>query len=323
MNIKTVVFRTNAGKAIGMGHLNRCLSLYKAMKKTLNKKLKAVFIINSEAFNLLKDLELTSFKLIINENFDLDNEIINKINPDYIIIDTYNGNSDYLCKLKSLSNKIILIDDNNDVYSEFCGDLIINGNIHAKELNYNSKNTKLLLGEEYLIMRQEYWELGNLEKNQEGILITTGGSDAKGVMKRLVLASKKLNYKKYLVVGPGYEENQIKEIEEMIDSKYEIIYKPKSLKKYIDKVEFVITATGTTVYEVLASGKKLIPYFMVDNQKNIYEYLEKRGVLGLGNIEECDIEEKLKYILNQKNYFSEIKIDGKGVFRIVEEIMKL
>lgn len=59
MNIKTVVFRTNAGKAIGMGHLNRCLSLYKAMKKTLNKKLKAVFIINSEAFNLLKDLELT------------------------------------------------------------------------------------------------------------------------------------------------------------------------------------------------------------------------------------------------------------------------
>lgn len=321
--MKTIVFRTMGGIGIGYGHFFRCYSLAKALKY-FNKNLRVIFIINKE----LKDQLLGSeFEYLISESFEKDATIIEELKPQLFILDSYLSNNDYFTKVKK-TTKLMIFDDNNDIYDSTIPDILLNGNIHAEGLDYKkNKNSLYLLGPKYLVMKEEYWQENTFnyeDKNKNGILITTGGTDPYEVSYNILANIKELPYKKRVIIGPGYEDGLIKKLEKVQDEKIELIYKPKSLKEYIMDSRVSITSGGSTVYEILSQKTVPIIFSMADNQDRACESFAKEGVMYIGKhpqIEYDTINGIISRLMEEKILYSkEIfnLVDGKGVRRVLE-----
>jgi UDP-2,4-diacetamido-2,4,6-trideoxy-beta-L-altropyranose hydrolase len=323
-----IIFRTNGGKDSGLGHMMRCMSLAQVLSARCPEE-KIIFRANGEMEQFVLE---NGFEFQLSEQYDeQDEEAIKKQNPEFVVFDSYLANTNYLRKIKQ-NTLLVQFDDNNDIYIPVVADIVINGNIHAKHLDYNltDANTKLLLGPEYLIMREEY--LGAIEETAgNGILITTGGSDFNNLMPLFVKALKNTDYKKKIIIGPSYTEKELTEIEKLTaeNKTFELIYKPKSLKEYIQQSEIVITAAGSTVYEVLRLKRIPIIYTLAENQNQIAASLVNNNVISLGDykdilFEESFIEEHIKKAFENRDKIKNLylEMDGKGVFRIVEEIVQ-
>lgn len=313
--MKIVVFRTLGGFEIGYGHVYRCISLAKAIRQIF-KNLKIIFIINNE---ISKIIEENKFEYIISESFDFDFEILNEINSNLVIFDSYEANDLYLEQITKIS-KLLLFDDNNDLYDTKIADIILNGNIHAKDLSYNIEtSTKYLLGLKYLVMREDYWDTNSIDniKNNE-ILITTGGADSKNISPKIISSLKEINLVKKIVIGPGYADETIDEIYKIKDKNTKIIMKPTSLINHIKNSKYVISAAGSTIYEILSLNRIPIIFSIAKNQNIAYKYLEKNGIKTIGKYPNIKYNEIKDYIDNfvDDDLKQNQLVDGKGAMRV-------
>ncbi|MDU5079760.1 hypothetical protein [uncultured Tissierella sp.] len=315
--MKRIVIRTLGGRKIGYGHFYRCLSLAKAIR-LLDKDIDITFIINEELENLIAN---TGFKFIISSDLKKDYKIMDKLNINLFIFDSYLGNNEYLINVKE-KTKLMLIDDNNDIYDSSIPDIIYNGNIHAESLGYSDIEGQLkLLGPKYLVMKEEYWDNNtDLNSNKDGILITTGGTDEYGITLKILEEIKDLDIKIKIIIGPGYTYDYIKKIEEIKMENVELIYKPNSLKRYIASSKLVITAGGSTVYEVLSQRSIPIIFSIADNQDLICKELSDIGIEYLGKYPDINynmiinnIKRSNIRIYSKDEMFSLIKGDGAKV----------
>lgn len=338
--MKKIVFRTMGGGHIGYGHYYRCISLAHALNYLGNVKL--VFIINKE---LEKNIVALGLDYIVSNDLNEDITLIKHISPDIVVFDSYLSNNIYLEKLIELS-RLAIFDDNNDIYDSMIPDIIINGNIHADYLQYKKRVDGIyLLGTNFLVMKQEYWNILEKSNNEPdkgtfdiindgfNILITTGGSDKHGISLKIVKSLLNSNYEKKIVVGPSYEDNLITKLKkiEKENSAVKLIHKTDSLKKYIKASDIVITAGGSTVYEVLSQKKFPIIFSLADNQDMICSKLQDKGISYIGKYPDIkyanllDEIDKVHDLDNNKlkGFNFHIFIDGNGALRIADRILKL
>ena len=331
--IKTILFKTAASSSIGFGHLFRCLSLATALKQC---GVSSVFLANAEAKSKIAEYGLD---FVCSETFDYnDLEKIKTIEPEVVVFDSYLADLSYI---EELARKHLLVhfDDNNDVYPEVIADILINGNIHAKDLHYIRKKngTRFLLGPKYLVMKSEYWNLESSDLSEKGLLITTGGADFFDLMPKFLEALGKLPLKKRVIVGPGFLESQIRKLGMLSESleDCELIHRPSSLKEHIAQASIVVSASGSTTYEILTMKRLPVIFTLADNQRLIAEKLESFGITNLGWYENIDFE-KLPELILQEISIKDSKekrlsplfsqFDGKGALRtakaIVDEVNK-
>lgn len=321
--MKKIAIRVLGGKGIGYGHYYRCLSLAKAIR-LLNEDIDVLFIINQELEKLMID---TNFEFIVCNDIKEDCKTIDNLNIDLFIFDSYLGNDEYLGNIKEKS-KLMLVDDNNDIYDSTIPDIIYNGNIHAEKLGYPNIDGQLrLLGPKYLIMKEEYWD-SDMDKGVEkdGILVTTGGTDEYGITLNILKKIKDLDIKIRIIIGLGYMDDYIKEIEDIKTGDVELIYKPSSLKSYISSSKMVITAGGSTVYEVLSQRSMLSVFSIADNQDLICKELNDMGVEYLGkypNIEYSRLRESLEKLEEDCKFDEKIfdMVTGEGSKSVANEII--
>lgn len=320
-----IIIRTLGGRGIGYGHYYRCLSLAKAIR-LLDKNVYIIFIINRELENLIEDAD---FEFIISNNINEDYDIISGLKIDLFIFDSYLGDNEYFRNIKE-KTKLMLIDDNNDIYDSSIPDIIYNGNIHAEKLGYPNIYGQLkLLGPKYLIMKEEYWNNG-LDKNsdKDGILITTGGTDEYGIALNILKRVKDLDIKIKVIIGPGYTNNYIGQIEDIKEDNMELIYKPNSLKECISFAKIVITAGGSTVYEVLSQNSIPILFNTADNQDLICRELNNMGIEYLGKypyVEYFRLKKVVEELKNKEIYRSgktSNLVDGKGALTVAGMLIK-
>lgn len=323
--MKTIIIRTLGGKEIGYGHFYRCLSLAKALILS-EKKIEIIFLINDELVDLIKN---TSFNFLMSNNLSEDINVIFQIDVNLFIFDSYLGNNQYLRKIKKRT-KLMLIDDNNDIYDTTIPDIIYNGNVFAEDLGYPYVEGQIqLIGSKFLIMREEYWDNSNDEDiDNQIILVTTGGTDEYGIAVKIINEIKTVDVNIGIIIGPGYKEDYIKIIEKIKTENMRLIYKPNSLKKYINYSKVVITAGGSTVYEVLSQNKVPILYSIADNQDLICKTLNNMGIDYLGKYPYIDYSHLAKLVkrtcdtVRCKNYIANV-ITGKGVFLVVESVLDM
>ena len=316
-----VIFRTHGGKNVGLGHISRCLSLARAIKDR-RKNADIKFIVNGEVSDYVAEW---GFNPTVKENFDeSDFGIFADTSPDFVVVDSYDVDSNYIGFLREKYITILL--DDNAEHNPISSHFLINGNIHAEDLNYESQfdDVVYLLGPEFLIMKPEYWDL-SFSSHGEGITITTGGTDFHNLMPRFMEALRHLDLPKRVIIGPMYPKEEV-ELIEKYEEDFELIHSPKSLKKIIERSKLVITAAGSTVYEVLTLRRIPVIYTLAENQKLIAHGLEKYGVRNLGDWERMKLDE-LKNVVSEEYSKDPEELgelfdlfDGKGVFRSLERI---
>ena len=179
------------------------------------------------------------------------------------------------------------------------------------------------------------------------VMITTGGSDpyfAAGVFTDAFLSAEralcdgddKNRITWHIVSGPfnAFVE-KLKETYGNCDNV--VIHEGlKDLKALMKQCDVVLTATGSTVYEVSALGVPMIAFYFAENQRQGAEELaELTDIVNAGcfrDNRDSVIDralEALKKCIKDKNYRALLHrqerqlIDGKGAGRIVDEIFRL
>ena len=265
---------TEGSAKLGFGHISRCTSLYQAFEE---KKIIPNFIINGDEIASL--MEVKNYVILDWVKNEL--ELIKQIkNSEIAIVDSYLAGFPIYERIVENVKLAAFIDDNMRINYPY--GIVINGNIHALELNYfNSPKTDYLLGPQFSMLKKDFWEipLRTVNKEIKTILITLGGSDLRNLTPEILklLIDEFPEIFKKVIIGSSFK--NIKEIENVADKSTELIYFPLAsrMKKEILASDIAITTGGQTVYELAALGIPTITIAVADNQLHNVKSFDKLG----------------------------------------------
>lgn len=320
-----IVFRADANHNIGMGHIMRCLSIADACKSTVNN---ATFIIaekDTEDIIKKRGFDVT---VLSSDCTKMDEEIGRwpQSEPlDAIFIDSYYVTPSYLATLKKVfKSTIIYIDDL--LSFPYPVDIIINYNIYSSELDYeklfsnsNYNTPSLFLGPKYAPLRAIFRKLSPKKQkiNISDVLISTGGSDEFHLALNLVrhlLKQTQIEYTYHILMGAlNQDKTEIKSI--TAGNTHIVLHENVSdMKTLIRSMDIVVSAAGSTLYEVCACGVPLITYIIADNQIPGAQAFEKQHLaVNVGDLRE------LETIAANQNISAKLRPDASAIILSVLE----
>lgn len=329
-----IAIRADGGSQIGMGHIMRTLVFAKELAKA------------NDVFYICKvDVPLSSkYKPGIDkvkaEGFDIatinENNIINDLRnivADCLITDSYDVNEEYFNLTKDMFEFTGYIDDMN-LYC-FNVDFIINQNIGAEEYFYKAnKDTKLFLGTNYTMLREEFRKNPNknIKKEVQNIMITVGGADPNGITNTICDYVKDLEFKFHVIIGPSFKKENIEKLVKLKNLKDNInLYFSANMIEIMKKCDIAISSCGSTLYELAVCGVPALGLIIADNQEKIAYKMHQEGLiynLGwykdltkdiiLDNIKKISKLDNRQIIINNQKIINE-----NGVDKLVVEIEKI
>ncbi|MCD8398441.1 MAG: hypothetical protein LUD12_14900, partial [Lachnospiraceae bacterium] len=102
------------------------------------------------------------------------------------------------------------------------------------------------------------------------------------------------------------------------------------MKSLFDRADLVVSAGGTTLYELCACGVPTISYAIADNQlKNVYFFQKLNLIDYAGDARHDQIEDNVCNLISKQTYarrcFCSLEmqkyVDGKGSLRIAKELI--
>ncbi|EDS76730.1 glycosyltransferase [Clostridium botulinum C str. Eklund] len=318
-----ICIRADGGSEIGMGHVMRTLVLAKELRKAhkvfytcrvdepLTDKYKSgIDFIKRNGFNIV----------CLNENRL--KQDIKEVKADCIITDSYDVDEEYFNICKEHFKVSGCLDDEK-ICDYFNVDFLINQNPYALELNYKvNQSTKLMLGMDFVILRDEFREnnLKEIKKNMKDIMITVGGSDNNNVTERIIAQMYKSNYKLHVVVGPSFK--YVHKLKKYENDNVKLYFNT-DMKKLMNKCDICISSCGTTIYELAACGVPTIGIVVVENQEMAADKMNNIGAIRFSEINELnDIICRMEYYHVRKSLRDKCMnlVDGRGINRIVKKI---
>lgn len=365
-----VVIRADANSKIGMGHVMRCLSVADALVKRGEEVL---FVTADDTPVPLLTKKGIPYRVLHTDYADMEAELPELWNalselpqgpgvPEaalpqrntFILVDSYYVTEKYLAALKKRITTIYM----DDIYAfSYPVDMLINYNIYGEEMGYEKDaafaDTKLLLGTEYVPLREEFSAGAGYVQSRKvlslgaanvtpaadgGILITTGGSDSFNLAGQLLMEAMKydaLKEKEYHVVS-GSLNPHIGELQALAE-KHENIHihcNVTNMAELMAESEVALSAGGSTLYELCAMGVPVIAFSFAENQERLVQTFVKRGIAQYGGNYRTDGNKMiqntiagLETLLEDENLRAEYRkkartlVDGKGADRIAEAIL--
>lgn len=317
--------RADGGFYIGMGHVMRMLALARELCKKnnvfficrvddplSNKYFSGINLIKENGF-LVKEIDENKLK-----------EDMKKIDADCIITDSYDVDEEYFNILKENFKISGCLDDEN-ICEYFNVDFLINQNLYGKELKYKvNKDTKLLLGSDYVILRDEF--KNNIKKKEiseeiKHIMLTVGGSDNKNITESIIKQFLGEKYILHVVIGSGF--NNIENLKKY-ESEHIKLHFNANMKELMDMEDVCIASCGTTIYELASCGTPIIGIVVAENQEMLADFIETNHFAKVSEISKViDVVKSLTYE-ERKNFNEKLiqLVDGQGIYRIVKEIEK-
>jgi len=321
---KKLYLRADGSADIGLGHVVRLLALANMLKSVFelffiikNPSQSLINMIKSEVNNILI---LDSLKSSQNGEIE---EVINIISDKSvcIVLDGYNFDTTYQYGLKSAGFKVVSIDDIHPYH--FVSDVIINHSPGVSSLDYSCESyTKMYFGPDYALLRKPFLDQ-NKKSNKlipsvKKIIICFGGSDPLNVSEKALKACLLLNNISEINIVLGsvnIHYNSIRQIVQQNPMNNVVIHENLSDIELISLIlqnDLIICPSSTIAYEALCTSINIICGYYVDNQKEFFEYLEKKGFIsGVGDWSILDINQiydKLNFFLNSYKLIDKKKL---------------
>ena len=320
--MKTVAFRVDGGKDIGMGHIMRSMALASDLKK--DKNVKRVFYITKNNPSVVNKLKENDFEVITIDkdlSYDMEiekvKEIIKNEKVNKLVTDSYEIDQNYLIEMRIVLNKLITVHD----YAPFAfpSHVVINGNAYAEDLDYESYygDTEFLLGTDYLLLREEFRNLPEIEVRDKAknILVTVGGYDTRNLTPKVIKALNTIDFAeiddKYIdkknlhidvVIGPSFD-NVGEIVEEVQKSNLDISlnFNVSQMSELMINSDIAISSGGSTLYELAVTKTPALVMLQAENQIRVAEKLEGESIVNLGY--EKDIDSIIKNLSNLIYHF--------------------
>lgn len=355
----TAIFRVDASFEIGTGHVIRCLTLARELRR---RGFEIVFVmrqldgdlidfVEHEGFKVIKlkrpeynkcsDLQSHSSGLRVPWNEDCD-EVRTAIKPaingrKVLIIDHYSIDQRWETKLRDIVDEIVVIDDLADREHD-CDALLdqnLTRNMNERYAKLVSVQCKKLIGPSYALLRDEFRTLRSRVKTRFGkvqhVLLFLGGTDIKNQTERLIriLTEVESHLQYDVVVGSSNPYKQ--KIQEICGRSKNVhfYYNIKNIAELMASADFSVGAAGTTTWERCSLGLPTAALIVAENQREVAITAHEYGIiynLGEANsITDMELTSKVCALIKDERQRETISrrsmdmVDGRGVERVVDE----
>lgn len=338
-----VLIRADGNEKIGSGHIMRTKSIANELKGLGAKVLYALAdergkrLINNE----FQSVVLSSNYECLDDEIDALSSVIKEQKIKIILLDSYFVTPKYFKELKKLA-KVAYIDD-LDAFAYECEALINYGAFFDKN-EYKARQNlakKHFLGSEFAPLRAEFRNTQKNSKNtqKKQVLLTTGNTDLLGIMPRLLeafLSDESLKNLEFLAISGAFNEHENKLL--ALSAKHKnikVLKSPENMAQIMAEADFVLSAGGSTLYELASLAKAVICFSIAANQNNIKSWAKAGAMLYAGDakadshsvvrksvilLKSLLNDENLAKTLGQKAHFF---VDGKGAIRLAKELLSL
>ena len=333
-----VVIRADSSYEIGTGHIMRCLTLAKAMRKAGNL---VYFICRELDGNINSYLDELGFNVIrlhgemetptgqaaegrpqhhqwLHTTWEHDAEQTKKSistmgeRPDWVIVDHYGLDIHWQLAIRCVADRIFVIDDLADRQHD-C-EVLLDQNLHKNmAMRYNRKvpgDCVKLLGPDYAMLQAEYESARKESAPRSGhinrILIYFGGADQQGLTKISLEAALEATSEEVTIdVVCSLNSPDLKTIEEIAKchANVQLHCGLPSLAPLILKADLAIGASGATSWERCLLGLPTIVITLALNQLETAEELHNQGIIDyLGYQDDVTIgmlTKRLKYYIDE------------------------
>ena len=328
-----IVIRADANHTIGVGHFIRCMTLARQLKSAGHT---IEFQSLCEIPQLVQSAQDNGIHLVqLNPcTPDHDTNLIeSNSHHDWAIVDGYHLTEKSHESARLVADRLLVIDDApRDI--PYTADLIFDQNYGAEFQQYPAEKSAQLLGTKYALIRPEItslreYSLSRPRTSIKSLVITFGGSDPAGATGKMVTALKNAateTLQVAVIAGPA--NSQITELTQLCEtSGYDLRINPPNLPEILANADLAISATGTTVWELMCLGVPELSTTIADNQIPAALALERDGLIEyFGKSSELSQDSLSQLIAdnlaNSKNLASiairaSATIDGSGAARVV------
>jgi spore coat polysaccharide biosynthesis predicted glycosyltransferase SpsG len=325
---KVVIF-TEGSRQIGMGHLTRSLSLAQALSLL---GAEVLFVVAGDDF---AQSLVESFKFPARMVPLLDS-LKELPRGNIAFVDSYlAGQPFYLRVAQSFEKKLYLDDYFRLDYPE---GTILNY-IPGLGIPNKFRNRSLLWGENYHLLRREFWEVPPKEVKPEvkNILVTFGGDDIRNLTPKVaeILLKHLRGVNLHTVVGGGFKNReQLLELAKSHPQRVKLHFNlsAEGMKDLMLHCDLAVSAGGQTLFELARVGLPTIAVGVAQNQENNLKGFSKLGFLESPfwwteeNFEEklIGVLEKLlpQRVRKEKSTRGREIIDGKGALRVARFLLR-
>jgi len=285
-----VLFRCDAGREHGIGHVMRCLTLADAFRASGAEV--AFHTMTGPGLVGRERIEARGFRCTVAAEpagSDLDVAGLAGIKRDVLVIDSRRAAAGGINRL-ARQGFTVLIDDDGMTAVE--ADVVVNTGLEAASDRYPERGRRGadLLGPRYNLVDPALFANNGLAPTARRILVTFGGEDPydhTGWFLRH-FASALAGLEIAVVIGPAHPDAASpRRAAEAIGAT--VVESPASLAPYILNADLSVTAGGTTCFELAAAGVPMLAIAIEAHQRPLIASLARRhACIDLGT--EFDID---------------------------------
>ena len=281
-----ILFIVEAGKQYGLGHLMRCRSL---LLEFSSRQVAVDLWVRGDRSSLGErtwpsdmGLFISGYDVSVEMNLMDISEKIEERSYDWVVLDGYGfleGQASEIIKQKGV--KILTIDD--IAQYPIRTDILLNQNTERQEIYSPDKvQTRMfLLGPKYALINPEsrsvIWDIKE-HKTLKRVLISFGGTDRKRLTQTVLeyLSDYKPTLDLDVIIGP-YFQNGYPRKDYRGHHKLHFHHEVSSLAPFICQSDFMISASGSTVWESCCIGVPSLVIQTVDNQHEVVNTVKEAG----------------------------------------------
>lgn len=296
-NMKKICVRVDADSRIGMGHFMRCNTVLEECRR---REMECHLItMTQEAVNLASEETWLTKHLLKGNAFDADDakqtvSIMKSVSAGILLMDSYYLTQAYIDEIKSAGMTIACFQDYDQSLKQI--DCIFSPNAPFWTNHSESRqDSNVFSGLTYQPIRRSFFrDTPVISKKLRKILLLTGGVFPENLVQDLIrsLLAHPGDFELSVVISPL---TQLDDRRKVINSdRLSLINGVTELWKLFFEQDLIISAAGSTVYEIAASRVPAVVFSMAENQRFAIQKLATHlGFCYCGDIEDDSLCTKI------------------------------
>jgi UDP-2,4-diacetamido-2,4,6-trideoxy-beta-L-altropyranose hydrolase len=320
-----VLFRVDSSRAIGSGHVMRCIRIAQLLTK---QNVNCIFVCRNLSGNSTSLISDKGFKvMMMSDDIENDNlkvnwrkdamhtgQILENTEVRTLVVDHYNLDKKWEDYQRKFCKRIMVIDDLDN--REHSADILLDQNLfpdmEKRYTNNLNSNCKKFIGLEYAFLDPEFVSQRKVLKKHKGVIETIfiyfGNTGSSNILRRVLnifINNSLIDFDLNIIFsGDPSERDRIVRLV----GKYsfmKLLDPQPNLAKLISSSDLSIGAGGSTTWERIYLGLPSIVITVADNQIECSEYLNSLGLIWLighqDEVSDKQIVKSIKEVIFERN----------------------
>ncbi len=346
MSPSTCLIRADANARMGAGHVMRTLAL---AQELLQQGIQPTFAM-ADGLDAMA-LRLTNEGMTLHpiasdpgspEDARETSDRATALGAEWIIVDGYHFSPAYHASLRQGGHRVLAVDDTGHL-DRYDVEIVLNQNLHARPELYPNRldDTRLLLGSEYVLLRQEFLERGAVDRtipaHAKNVLITLGGGDFQNLtltaMRAVQMTGLEDLHVRVLLGGTNPHLSELRIMADRSSVAMEIMRHVSDMPAVMAWADLAISAAGSTCWEMAYLGLPAIVMVVAENQRGVASELHAReAVHSLGwweDVTELKLAPAIQALIADSDrretmsHAGRVLIDGGGAKRVADAMTEV